>query len=189
MPAENLFSGRLIRFAAPRPEDAELFAQWSNDPHYLRNLDTDYARPFSVEQMAARHGRPSTDNTSLLFHLRTLADDRLIGFAAFFSIEWNNGSATIAMGIGDPEYRSKGYGSDALHLLLNYAFCELNLYRIGLDVNGNNPSAIRLYQKVGFKEEGRLRGGLQRDGVRHDRVIMGILRDEWKALHAGGKDD
>jgi RimJ/RimL family protein N-acetyltransferase len=189
MPEPNLFCGRLVRLAAPRPEDAEAFARWSEDPVYQRNLDTDYARPFTVQQMAGRHGSSGGDNTSVLFHLRTLTDDRLIGFMAIFSIEWNNGTCTIATGIGNPDYRGKGYGSDALRLILNYAFNELNLYRVGLDVIGNNTAAIRAYQRAGFREEGRLRGAVNRDGGRTDRILMGILVNEWRNLTTGDEHD
>ena len=75
----------------------------------------------------------------------------------------------------------KGYGTDALRLVLRYAFHELNLFCVGLDVVGNNAQAIRAYEKVGFSQEGVVRSALLRDGQRHDFCRMGILRDEWLA--------
>ncbi|HEU5015499.1 MAG TPA: GNAT family protein [Roseiflexaceae bacterium] len=179
----NLFEGTLVRLAARRPDDIETFARWSNDAIYRRLIDTDMARPLAPEDVAAGPDAGESSSHSVSFRLRTLADDTLIGFVALFNIEWNNGACMTAIGIGEPEYRGKGYGSDALRLILNYAFNELNLYRVGLDVISYNTAAIRAYERAGFQHEGAMRGAVLRDGVRSDRMIMGILRDEWRARH------
>ena len=120
------------------------------------------------------------DPNTLAFRLRTLENDRLIGFVALHSIEWNNQAGLLAIGIGEAEYRNRGYGSDALRLILRYAFEELNLNRVGLDVIANNERAIAAYERAGFRREGAMRSAVQRDGRRHDRLIMGILREEWR---------
>lgn len=65
-------------------------------------------------------------------------------------------------------------------MILLYAFYELNLHRVGLDVIGNNTPAIRSYTAVGFQEEGRMREAVYRDGQRYDRIMMSILRREWE---------
>ena len=176
---KQLFRGNLVRLAAPRPEDAATFARWSEDAEYLRLLDTDPAQPLSAEEFAERE-ITLTGPRNVLFRIRTLAEDKLIGFVALHSIEWNNQAGVLAIGIGDPDYRGKGYGSDALRLILRYAFNELNLYRVGLHVIGYNARAIRAYEKVGFRREGVVRGAILRDGQRYDDIIMGILRDEWQ---------
>ncbi|HEU4324939.1 MAG TPA: GNAT family protein [Roseiflexaceae bacterium] len=182
MDDRDLFRGTLVRLAARRPEDLEAFARWSEDSVYRRLVDTDPARPFSPEDVAAGPDGGASSATSASFRLRTLDDDTLIGFVALFNIEWTHGSAMLAIGIGESVYRGQGYGSDALRLILNYAFCELNLYRVGLDVIGYNAPAIRAYERAGFRREGAWRGAVLRDGVRHDRLLMGILREEWAAL-------
>ncbi len=145
-------------------------------------MDSDYARPLSEEEAALRLNPEEVDPNKVEFHLRTLADDRLIGFVALHSIEWNNGSGILAVGIGETRYRGKGYGTDALRLLLRYAFHELNLFRLGLDVIATNTRAIHAYEKLGFQHEGRMRDAVLRDGRRTDRIVMGILRDEWVEL-------
>jgi RimJ/RimL family protein N-acetyltransferase len=105
---------------------------------------------------------------------------RLLGFVVIHSIEWNNQTGLISFGIGDPEYRGKGYGSEAMCLAMHYAFNELNLYRLGLDVIADNDACMRAYEKLGFRHEGAMRESVYRDGVRVDRLIMGILREEWE---------
>lgn len=67
-------------------------------------------------------------------------------------------------------------------LILRYAFHELNLNRVGLDVIEYNERGIRAYQKAGFQLEGRVRQAVHRDGKIYDRINMGILRSEWEAL-------
>jgi RimJ/RimL family protein N-acetyltransferase len=182
---DNLFVGDLVRLVAPTEADAPILARWTEDSDYLRAMDTDYIRPLSAEQITQSLNPEQPDPNSIVFHMRTLDRDRLIGFVALHSIEWNNGTGMLSIGIGDLNYRSKGYGSDALRLVLRYAFHELNLYRLGLDVTEINTRAIGAYQKVGFQQEGIVRGAVLRDGRRHDLILMGLLREEWERHHAG----
>jgi RimJ/RimL family protein N-acetyltransferase len=181
---DDLFWGRLVRLAPPREEDAVAFSRWSENASYLRALDTDYARPRPV-QAFEKSGTEQPDPNGMEFRLRTLADDRLIGFVALHSIEWNNQAGLLSIGIGEAEYRDKGYGTDALRLILRYAFDELNLYRVGLDVIADNARAIRAYEKVGFRREGAIRGAVARDGKRFDLILMGVLREEWQEARNG----
>ena len=177
----DLFVGKLVRLAATTPEDSIAWARWFSDATFLRQMDTDYARLRSQREFERMMENGDGAN-STTFRLRTVADDMLIGFVALHSIEWNNGTALLSMGIGEPGYRDKGYGSDALRLTLRYAFTELNLYRVGLNVIGSNERAIRAYEKAGFVREGVIRGQVYRDRQRYDLIWMGILYDEWKRM-------
>ncbi|MFC4618892.1 hypothetical protein ACFO4N_09140 [Camelliibacillus cellulosilyticus] len=82
-------------------------ASWSEDADYLRKADTDYAVPLAAESFQESKGKTSN---SIEFRLRTLEDESLIGFVALFGIEWNNQCGKVAIGIGDPHCRNKGYG-------------------------------------------------------------------------------
>ena len=177
--SKNLFAGKLVRLVAPSKEDAAILARWSEDASYLRAMDTDYARPLSEQEFAKRLDPDRRDPNWIEFHLRTMEGDKLIGFVALHTIEWNNATATLSIGIGEPAYRDKGYGSEALQLLLNYAFAELNLFRVGLDVIVNNDRAVHVYEKLGFRREGIMRSAVHREGRRYDVLHMGLLRDEW----------
>lgn len=176
----TLFCGRLVRLAGHRDDDADAIASWSEDAEFMRLVDTDAAFPRTIEAVRENEKSGGREPGAMEFRLRTLTEDRLIGFVALHSIEWNNRAALLAIGIGDPDYRNRGYGSDALRLILNYAFNELNLDRVGLDVISYNAPAIRAYEKAGFIREGAMRGAVLRDGHRYDRIIMGILREEWQ---------
>ncbi len=178
----ELYRGELVRLAAINPEtDAEPFAKWSRDSEFLRLLDADVVLPSSVkrtkEMMEAEPKHNQFD-----FAIRVLADDRAIGLVGLHGVSWTQGDAWVGIGIGDREYWGKGYGTDAMRLILCYAFAELNLRRVSLTVFEYNPRAIRSYEKVGFVHEGRRVGLLNRDGRRWDEMFMGILREEWEAL-------
>jgi RimJ/RimL family protein N-acetyltransferase len=82
--------------------------------------------------------------------------------------------------IGDKTYWNKGYGTEALKLLLKHGFETLNLNRIFLRVYEDNPRAIHCYEKVGFVHEGRMRQGRFTKGQFVDILFMSVLREEWK---------
>ncbi len=180
--AASLFRGRLVRLAAYDPGDASTIVRWTDNREYMRRIDTDPARPLTVEEVAERSGR--SDPYSFYFGLRTLEDDRLIGFVALHSIEWANGAGTFSMGIGDPVDWGRGYGGDAIDLIMRYAFAELNLHRVGVETIATNARIIRLIERAGFQHEGRIREAVHRDGSRVDLVLMGLLRREWEAAHS-----
>ena len=177
----NLLTGQLVRLVAMNAEtDAEVFARWDVDAEYMRQLDSGPHLPNRAKKV--REGiekEQSEDPNTIAFSVRTLADDRLIGFVAFDGINWQHGETFVAIGIGDPAYRGNGYGTDAMRVMLRYGFMELNLNRIQLDAFSYNERAIKSYLKAGFAEEGRQRGMLLRNGERWDFVYMGVLRDEW----------
>ena len=184
----SLFQGELVRLAAPNPEtDAEMEARWQRDSEFLRLADSDPARPLSVSQnkkdMEARAAR---DN-AFPFIIRSLADDRPIGFVSLWVHEWAHREAWMGIGLGDRDYWGKGYGTDAVHIIVRFGFTELNLHRVSLGVFDYNPRAIRAYEKAGFVLEGRTRHDTRREGRFWDSLWMGLLREEWERLNAGGR--
>ncbi|MDN7242324.1 GNAT family protein [Planococcus sp. N028] len=177
----NLFHGERVKLAVPRKEDIGLMLKWGEDADYLRNVDTEMAIPRNSEQLMSE-GLPGSNE--VYFRLRTIEEDRLVGFITIYGIEWNNRTGVLALGIGDAADRNKGYGTDALRLILRYAFHELNLDRVGLEVIEYNAGGIKAYERAGFLVEGRKRSMVYRDGKRFDIIVMGILRSEWEALQA-----
>lgn len=176
----SLFHGNQVRLTAFRADDAVEMVRWYEDADTLRKLDTDFAYPKTLQELQAPEYLQSRSSNSVQFAIRIRNSDELIGFVALHSIEWNNQTGLLSIGIGDPANRRKGHGTDALQLALRYAFYELNLNRVGLDVIEYNKAAIRAYEKVGFTIEGRMRSAVLRDGNNYDRIIMGILHNEWE---------
>jgi RimJ/RimL family protein N-acetyltransferase len=89
-------------------------------------------------------------------------------------------NATFGIAMGDKKYWSKGYGSEAAALIIKYGFEQLNLHRINSGVLSFNDRSIRMHLKLGFREEGRRREIIFRNGAYCDEVMFGLLREEWK---------
>lgn len=179
-----LFQGELVRFISPVPQlTAGLFARWMRDSEFVRLLATDPARLFSVDKYKEWIEKDYVEEQKteeLFFMISTLKENRTIGLIGLDGIRLNHDDAWIAIGLGERDYWGKGYGTDAMHIILRYAFHELNLHRLSLSVFEYNQRAIRSYEKVGFVEEGRARRFLNRDGQRYDMIFMGIQRAEWE---------
>ncbi len=173
----SLFTGQLVRLGAQKAEEKELLAKWSHDAEFLRQLNFDPAVPRAASFF---EDKKKDDGRSFQFAIRTLTDDQMIGFTGL-SVQWTHQTAWFWIGIGEPDYRSKGYGTDTTCLMLSYAFRELGLHRVGLGVFSYNTRAQRVYEKAGFTYEGTQRAALYRDGQRYDVIGMAVLRPEWEA--------
>ena len=107
--------------------------------------------------------------------------DEYLGEIVLTDIDEARGSAALRLAMR-PGRRGRGYGSDAIGLVLGLAFDGVGLHRVGLDVLAINPRAQALYEGMGFRVEGRLRDAY-RDGARYcDAIVMGILEDEYRLL-------
>jgi RimJ/RimL family protein N-acetyltransferase len=179
----NLFRGELVRLSAEEPELlGKTLWSWDRDSEFRRLLDDEPPCLWSAKNIQTWFEKPNEEQADRGFYflMRTLQDDRLIGL---WVNEWSRAEAEVGIGIGDRESWGKGFGTDAMRVIMRYAFCELNLQRITLQVFDYNARAIRSYEKVGFTHEGRTRKAIFRDGSRADIVTMGILREEWQKLH------
>jgi len=125
------------------------------------------------------------DSSRHVFVIET-ADGVPIGTLGLFDINGKNGQAGCGINICERTYLNQGYGADALRTLLDFAFKEMNLHRVFLQVFDFNERAIRCYEKLGFRHEARLREARFIEGRYVDELIMGLLREEWGA--AQGRD-
>jgi RimJ/RimL family protein N-acetyltransferase len=174
-----LLTGELVKLVAPDPAgDPEIMAGWHRDSEFLQLAYGRIAELWTAARIKARMERYLDEPSEHSFTIRTLADDKLIGNLGVWA-EMPHGDGFIWILIGERDYWGRGYGTDAMRVLMRYAFDELNLERLTLRVFAFNTRAIRSYEKCGFVHEGRQRQALNRIGQRWDEVWMGILRDEW----------
>ena len=182
----QLFEGRDIRFGPIDYEkDPEIESKWTHDSAFMRMYEINPARPLSAAIIKKQYEKleKEVEEDKNLFHfmIRAKEDDRLIGRAAIQWIEWTNGNAWLHLGIGSAQDQRKGYGSQALGMLMRFAFAELNLFRLSARIPEYNQATISLFSKFGFVEEIRRRQALDRDGRRWDMLVFGLLNSEWKA--------
>lgn len=175
--ARGLLRGTAVRLREVRESDYRQLSIWWNDPA-VRILQTTAVQPApeSTNTEMMRGWSANTGN-DVGFAVE-LADGSMIGHAALYGIDKNR-SATLAIVLGPP-YWSAGHGTDALEVLVRYAFTELGLHRVGLEVFAFNTRAIATYRRLGFVEEGRRREVIYHAGARHDTVQMGLLATEWR---------
>ncbi len=181
----SLYNGQLVRLGGVQHEqDAPVEALWHQDPVFLRSLLFNPAQPLSTEaikkQYEALEKEADEKRNQFYFTLRTCGENRLVGFVHLKNIEWSTGSADIKLGIGCAEDRGKGYGSEALRLLLRFAFHELNLYRLNARIAEDNTPARRMLENAGFRLEINRRKAIRRDGKKLDLLGFGILAGEWQ---------
>ncbi len=179
---KDVLTGKLVRLSAFDPEEmSKAFTRWNLNSEYFRLLNSS-ARPMKSAKSNAKWMEEEVAEMSLasyFFSIRTIAEDKLLGELGLDVVDWVGRDSFVGLGIGEPEYWSKGYGTDTMNVLLRYAFTEINLKRVTLSVFEYNPRAIRSYEKAGFRHEGYLRARLNREGRRWNEVYMGILREEW----------
>ena len=117
------------------------------------------------------------------FAVRLLENDELLGNVGFKSVGEIHRTAEMGIMLGNPKYQRKGYGMEAINLLLDYGFSFLNLRNISLNVFEYNEVAYNLYKKIGFKEAGRLRKAVEIMGKTYDVIIMDMLKEEFQSVY------
>ena len=179
----DLFRGQLVRLTGEDPETrAKVEVRWERDTEYHRLADGDPAQLWSEKKMKEWMEKRLERQNLHEFSIRSLADDRLIG-AVGLSVDWPRRDSMVGIAIGERDLWGKGYGTDAMRLVLLYAFTELNLRRVTLATHGYNTRARRSYEKVGFQFEGVMRLDQLKEGRRSDSIFMGILYEEWLAIN------
>lgn len=172
-----MIEGKKIKLIAPRKEFIPKFLQWLNDPEILQFLLI--YRPLSLEQEEEWFKNAMKAENQIYFSIIEKEGERLIGNISI-SIEWKNRIGSLGIIIGEKSAWNKGYGTEAMKLLVNYGFEELNLNRMELEVFSSNPRAKRCYEKSGFKVEGCRRQAHYIKGRYIDLYILGILKSEWE---------
>ena len=174
---------------------------WEKDGYILRLAQPEYAESYyaqnfaSLDQEIARlTGSPKSftrdevfsffrkciDETDRFLFLLFAPNDSIVGESVINEIDWDLRCANFRIAIFNPNCHGKGIGTWMTEMTCNYAFSELKLHRLSLNVFSFNPRAQRVYEKTGFRVEGVLRDAVK-DGDKYaDDILMSILETEWK---------
>jgi RimJ/RimL family protein N-acetyltransferase len=178
--SSNLLRGDRVRLTALTKDDLPAIARWYEDTAFGRLFDAEPATPRSAAELEKWLEEQRKAGNGYLFAIRPLDGDDLLGYIEMDGILWAHQTGWLGIGIGEPDNWGRGYGYEALRLALDFAFHELNLYRVQLTVFEYNERAIALYEKLGFRREGVFREFVHRDGRRYDMLLYGLLRREWE---------
>lgn len=175
-----------VYLRAPERSDIPAFVEWFGDWRTVRTLALRAPMSLASEERWFERMLDDQGKGGYMFVSCLLEDDRPLGTIGLFDLDPYNGSAGLGISIGRPQDRGRGYGTAALRALLGFAFGQLRLERVWLDVYDMNPSARRVYERVGFVHEGTLRRAVFREGRHLDVIRMAILADEWRAGQGAG---
>ena len=176
MPYYRKMAGERLYLSPISQQGTESYLRWMNDREVAIFFGQYYRTVASKEDLKWLY-EPGVDTQRYSIVLNE--DDTLIGAISLQNIDHLNRNAFLGIFIGDREQRSRGYGTEAIRLLLRYGFSTLNLHNIMLSVNANNTAGISCFRKAGFKEAGRRREWIFSDGEYVDRLYMDLLAREF----------
>ncbi len=177
-----MITGDRVRLRAVADDDLQRFVDWFNDPEVTQGLSR--ISPLGIEEERRWFEEASEKD---VFE-RPLSIDALvdggwvhIGSCSFFHHEPIAQQAELGIMIGAKRYWDQGFGTESMRLLLKHGFDTLNFQKISLRLIEFNQRALKVYERVGFVLEGRLRRDAFRRGKYWDTLVMGILRSEWSS--------
>lgn len=188
MAAQTAFAEGSLVVLRPleRADLNERYLGWLNDPEVMRYMETGIF-PSTAEDLEKYYSSVRDSKNQVILAIADRKSQEHIGNVKLGPIHWIHRSAIFGILIGDRKFWGKGVGLEATRLMVEYGFYRLNLHRIDLGVFAEHESAVRCYEKAGFKVEGRMREDLFHNGEYKDRLWMGLLRSEYKMQKAGKK--
>lgn len=172
-----MYEGHLVRLRAFERGDADANHAFVNDYETLRGMLSGIPFPASMEdEYRWLEQQTSYSRGEYQFAVEDFEGD-LVGRCGIIRLDWKNRVAELGIMIGTP-YRRRGYASEAMALLCDFCFREMNLHKLKVSVFDFNEGAIRCYEKNGFVREGVLRGEMWRDGAYRDVVLLARFSTE-----------
>ncbi len=171
-----MIAGEHVILRAFEREDAERSYRWMNDPNIVRTLKSRYPIAFQSEVEWIERAIQSTANERH-FAIERKDDRSHIGNASIHDIDWVSRTGWFGLFLGEPSAWNRGFGSDAISALVRFAFEEMNLTKLRINVFDYNEKAKHVLLAHGFVQEGKLQRDFFREGAYHDIVILSIFRD------------
>ena len=169
-----MLQGTRIRLRAFEPQDLEADFTFVNDEETALMMYKGMPYPSSRSDESQWLSQQSSYTRGEYQFAIDNLEGCLVGRIGIIHMDWKNRCAELAMMIG-PAYRRRGYGREALRLVREFCFRQLNCHRLKVSVLDFNEPAIRLYLDAGFVHEGRLREEVFRNGAYCDVIVMGCL--------------
>ena len=172
-----MLKGKKVTLRPVRRSDLKLFLEWFNDQDVIQYLSaylpmTEMGEEKWIEDL-------EKEEKKVIFVIETKEEKKPIGTCGLQEIDYKNQRADFGISIGEKDFWSKGYGTEATMLIIDYGFSQLNLNRISSAAFGFNTRSRNLHKKLGFKEEGCRRQNWFRNGKFQDDIMFGLLREDW----------
>lgn len=175
-----MFEGKKVRLREYSKDDLELARAYLNDMELRKLMTPGIPFPLRVEEELKWYDAlTSMSDGPYNFAIESIEESQYIGGCGINHVDSKNRVGLVGIFLGK-DHLNQGYGTEAMRLLVDFCFNEVNLNKVKLFVYSVNKRAIRCYEKVGFKQEGVLREEMYRDGKYQDNIIMGMLKSEWE---------
>lgn len=175
-----MYHGKKVTLRAMRPQDLPYIMEYVNDYETYSSF-TDSAPLPKTEAFQALWMEHATREDLITFAIADRTTDEFLGTIQLRDINRACHRSLFSI-ILRPDTRGKGYGTDALRVLLQFAFRELNMHKVTLTVYEGNEGGKRLYEKCGFQYEGRLRQQVYRQGRYDNQLVYSILEREFGGI-------
>jgi len=168
-------SNNIIRLRAPELSDLDMLYKWENDEKiwYLSNTLTPFSR-FDLEQFIINNNHDIFTEKQFRYVIENKDDTSIVGCIDLFDFDAYNGRAGIGILI-DEEYRKKGLASEALDVIIDYAFHHLNLHQLYCNILSSNTESLNLFKKKHFSEIGVKKDWVFLQGKYHDEIILQLI--------------
>ncbi|TFG96004.1 N-acetyltransferase [Candidatus Thorarchaeota archaeon] len=178
----NMYYGELTCLRAVESSDIDEVLKHWNDLNFRRLLGPPipWSRKFLETWLEKRINADPWKDKMIELAITNKATGEFLGFIHLEDIKRPHSRAEFGISIQNPDNRSKGYGTDAIRVILWVAFNILGLHSVYLDTMEDNERAIRTYERVGFKRVGLLRETEFINGAYKGLLVMDILRDEFE---------
>lgn len=170
--------GEKVMLRAMEPEDMEMLREAVNDPE-IEHMIGGWSFPVSKLEQMQWYERIVIDKRNLRFIIEVLDTGDAIGMCSLTEIDWKNRSAVTAIKLKKSAPKRKGYASDALFSLMQYAFEELQFYRLSCEIMEYNSASIALHKRCGALQEGLKRGAVYKNGNYHNVICYGVLYEDF----------
>jgi RimJ/RimL family protein N-acetyltransferase len=186
MIGKSLFNGELIELTALDAEkDAELVSSWTSDQEFVKRIFDGPFRQYPAfelkKKLKEKLKKAEEQRNAYFFAVRTKEKSEMVGLLRFGWIWGAQQSGRIFL-----DFENKAaleiYGEETLHIALRYAFMELSLYRLWVELTASNPDELTLYEKAGFLREVQRREASFHEGKYYDELGYALLKPEWKKM-------
>jgi RimJ/RimL family protein N-acetyltransferase len=175
-----LLQGDKLYMRLVSPDDAHpIYLNWLNDEKVTAGLET-IVKPYTMAMLESYIQSAIQDTSGYLFMIHDRATNVPIGTGRLHSIHPKYATCNLGLMIGNTDFWGKGYGKEAYRLMIDYAFNALNIRRIWDLAHATNTASIAMCESLGFKREGVLREHILTPNGPMDKVVLGLLKKEWK---------
>jgi RimJ/RimL family protein N-acetyltransferase len=186
-----MLNGKKVLLRPIKRTDISLFLKWFNDPEVTQYLALYLPMTEMAEEKWIEENTTNRPDSDIVFVIEAINSgiSEAIGSAGLNRLNLKDREGTLGIAIGEKDYWGQGYGTEAVRLILNYGFEQMNLHRIVSSVYAFNRRSLNMHRNVGFVEEGKRRNARFKNGQYWDKIEFGILDTEWKSLAINSMPD